>query len=53
MLSSVFDLLINNPFSKNGGINKPKLEPQQFIYKLKNVLSQEFIERLKALDMAA
>lgn len=53
VLSSVFDLLINNPFSKNGGINKPKLEPQQFIYKLKNVLSQEFIERLKALGMAA
>ena len=53
VLTSVFDLLLNYPFSKNGGIHKPKLEPQQFIYKLKIALSQEFIDRLKALDMAA
>lgn len=52
-LTSVFELLLNNPFSKNGGIYKPKLEPRQFIYKLKKALSQEFISSLKALNFAA
>lgn len=51
-LTSVFDLLLNNPFFNNGGINKPKLEPQ-FIYKLKTALSQEFISKLKSFDFAA
>ena len=37
----------------NGGIYKPKLEPRQFIYKLKKALSQEFISSLKALNFAA
>ena len=52
-LTSVFELLLNNPFSNNGGIYKPKLEPRQFIYKLKKALSQEFISSLKALNFAA
>jgi len=37
----------------NGGINKPKLEPQQFIYKLKEAMCQDFIMQLKSLDLAA
>lgn len=52
-LTSVFDLLLNRQFFNNGGINKPKLEPQQFIYKLKEAMCQDFIMQLKSLDLAA
>lgn len=38
---------------KNGGINKPKLEPLQFIYKLEKAINQDFINQIKALDFAA
>ena len=37
----------------NGGINKPKLEPLQFIYKLEKAINQDFINQIKALDFAA
>lgn len=37
----------------NGGNNKPKLEPRQFIYKLKEAMCQDFIMQLKSLDLAA
>lgn len=49
-LSSVFDIIINNPFSKNGGINKPKLE---LVEMLEKVITKDFVEQLRALKFAA
>ena len=52
-LSSVFNLLINNQNLVNGGNDCPMLEPPQIIYRLKKLLSQEFITQLKSLKIAA
>ena len=40
-------------FYKYGGNDCPMLEPPQIIYKLKKLLSQEFITQLKSLKIAA
>ena len=52
-LTSVFDFLINNQNLINGGNDRPKLEPQQILYKLKTLLNREYITQLKSLKFAA
>lgn len=52
-LSSVFELLINSSSVLKIARNRTKLELAQFIYKLKDMLSQEFISRLRSVDLAA
>ena len=46
-LTSVFDLILNSPFSKNGAKELPKSELHKIIFNLKDLLSKEFIYELK------
>lgn len=52
-LSSVFDLLINSASVLKLARNRTTSELAQFIYKLKESLSQDFVSRLKSIKLAA
>lgn len=52
-LSSVFDLLINSTSVLKLARNRTKSELYDFVIELKKVLSQDFISKLKSLDIAA
>ena len=52
-LSSVFDILINHKVVNFGATQLPKLELIDFVSKLKQAMSQEFISDLKRFELAA